>query len=148
MQAGFRKVHRLGIGKLADFEGLHAVEKRPARVLAVGILVAERPRLAAVVPLLAAGDAGVAADTDVQVDDQSELFRRHSGEILTGTSYQPACPVMGSELDDPSGSRSESTLLRMNPRVTSFASGARPHAPGDFPMAFQVQTVPGSTASL
>src|SRR5512142_2211874 len=71
--------------------------------------------------------------------------------MRTRTSYQAAWPVIGSELEiglpDSPGSSSEIRWLSRNPRCDSFASGARRHAPGALPIAFQVQTVPGSTAS-
>ena len=74
-------MHRLGVRKFADFKSLDAVEECAGRVLAVGILVAERPRLAGIVPFLAARHAGMAADAHVQVDDQRKLLLRHAAEI-------------------------------------------------------------------
>ena len=71
--------------------------------------------------------------------------------MRTRTSYQPAWPVIGSELDTRPESRGSSSLIRWlsrKPRRASFASGARFHAPAALPMAFQVHTVPGSTASV
>ena len=72
--AALREVNRLGVRELADLEGLHAVEEGAARIGAGGPLVAHRPGRAGGVPLLAAGHAGVAADADVQVDDERELL--------------------------------------------------------------------------
>ena len=81
-----------------------------------------------------------------------------AGRMRTRTSYQPAWPVTGSEFEirspSPLGegrgegsSSSEIKWFRMNPRLASFASASRRHAPGALPIAFQVHTVPGSTAS-
>ena len=72
--------------------------------------------------------------------------------MRTRTSYQPAWPVMGSELETvlPALGPGSSSLIRWlsrKPWRDSLASGVRRQAPGALPMAFQVQTVPGSTAS-
>ena len=71
--------------------------------------------------------------------------------MRTRTSYQPACPVIGSEFEmrvpSAPGSSSAIRWLSRKPRCDSFASGARFHALAALPIAFQVHTVPGSTAS-
>ena len=73
MQAGFGEMQRFAVRELSDLECLHAVEESPGRVQAVGVLVAQRAGGAGRVPLFAAGHAGAAAYTDVQVDYQGEL---------------------------------------------------------------------------
>ena len=71
--------------------------------------------------------------------------------MRTRTSYHAAWPVTGSELEivPPTlpGNSSEIRWFNRNPRCDSLASGARRQAPGALPIAFHVQTVPGSTAS-
>ncbi len=79
-----------------------------------------------------------------------------AGRMRTRTSYQPAWPVIGSELlmrvappAPPSNGRS--SLIRWfsrKPFLDSSAPGASCQAPSALPIAFQVHTVPGSTASL
>ena len=66
-------MQRLAVRVLTDLEGLHAVEEGAGRIQPVGILVAQRPGRTGGVPFLATGHAGVAADADVQIDDQGEL---------------------------------------------------------------------------
>ena len=71
--------------------------------------------------------------------------------MRTRTSYQPAWPVMGSELLIVPPSKGSSSLIRWlsrKPLRASSAPGASCQAPSALPMAFQVHTVPGSTASL
>jgi len=63
-------MYRLRVRKLADLEGLHAVEEGAGRVAVVGIVVGHETRFARCVPFLATGHAGMAADADVEVDDQ------------------------------------------------------------------------------
>ena len=72
--------------------------------------------------------------------------------MRTRTSYHAAWPVTGSELEKrmPSASGGSSSLMSpliRKPRRASSAPGARFQAPGALPIAFQVHTVPGSTAS-
>jgi hypothetical protein len=70
--------------------------------------------------------------------------------IFTRTSYHAAWPVIGSELEiraAPDGSSSEIRWLSKKPFCDSLASGVRFQAPAALPIAFQVHTVPGSTAS-
>ena len=74
MQAALGEVHGLGVGVAAGFPGLHAVEEGAGGVGSVGVLVGQRAGAARGVPLLARSDAGVAADADVQVDDQGQLL--------------------------------------------------------------------------
>ena len=81
-----------------------------------------------------------------------------AGRMRTRTSYQPAWPVIGSELlmrgrrracaPPGSGSSSEIRWFSRKPLRASSAPGASCQAPSALPIAFQVQTVPGSTASL
>src|SRR5690606_3482778 len=68
MQAGAREVHDPG-GAVpgGDLVAVDAVEERPARLRSPGIRVRQRAAGAAVVPALAGGDAGMAADAGVEV---------------------------------------------------------------------------------
>ncbi len=59
-----------------DLERVDAVEPRAGDVGAVRVLVGQCRAVAAGVPFLAAHHAGMAADADVEVDDQPELLRR------------------------------------------------------------------------
>src|SRR5690606_32310094 len=81
MEAGFREVDdlRRPVERL-QFEGVHEVQPRPLRLGPVGVLVRERRAVAAGVPLLAADRAGMAADADVEVDDEAELLLGAVGE--------------------------------------------------------------------
>ena len=66
----------------------------------------------------------------------------------TRRSYHAACPVTGSEFDNPVGRVSGMRWFSRKPRVASGASGASDQAPGRLPMAFHVQTVSGFSASI
>ena len=79
--------------------------------------------------------------------------------MRTRTSYQPAWPVIGSELlmrrassaPPPALRNGSSSVIRWfsrKPFRASSAPGASCQAPSALPIAFQVHTVPGSTASL
>ena len=57
-----------------DFEGVNPVQPGARYVGAVGVLVGQRVAVAAGIPLLAIDDAGMAADADVQIDDEAEFF--------------------------------------------------------------------------
>ncbi len=89
VQAGLRKVHRLGVRIFADLEGLHAIEERPRRIRSVRALIGHRAGGAGGVPLLAARDAGVAADANVQVYDQRELG--HGERSMSSSRVISAC---------------------------------------------------------
>ena len=191
VQARLREMHGLRVRVFADLEGLHAVEERAGGILAVRLEVGERTRRARRVPFLARRHAGVAADADVEVDDEGELGHRSfaaSGEVRVPPRRRGApCPALPapprtaamSSRGSPAlrrvdahahvvprglardrvgvgrsgrsrrraGSSSEIRWFNRNPRCDSLASGARRHAPCALPIAFQVQTVPGSTAS-
>ena len=77
MQAGLREVHRFGVGKLADLEGLHPIEEGSRRIGPVRILIDHRPGAARSVPFLAGSHAGLAAYADIEIDYQGQL--RHFG---------------------------------------------------------------------
>ena len=46
----------------------------PQALVAIRVEIGQRRRVAAGVPFLARGGAGMAADADVEVDDEAELF--------------------------------------------------------------------------
>src|SRR3546814_1726062 len=110
-RTGFRCRLRRG-GARRGFRQLvavHAVEPYPRRILAVRLLVGQRPGDAAGVPFLAAGRAGVAADTGVQVDHQPELDLRRRRQRGHGTvrwrSLPEPYPTSSSENTKPTAPR-------------------------------------------
>jgi hypothetical protein len=58
---------------------MYPVEPHAMRFRAVRVVVGQRPEVAAVVPFLARDRTGMAADADVEVDYQAELFFRWRG---------------------------------------------------------------------
>jgi hypothetical protein len=83
MQAGLGEVNGAAAPGLLALLGAHLVAVHPVQPgaglsAAVGVEVAERRRIAAGVPFLAADHAGMAADADVQVDHQAEALRRRN----------------------------------------------------------------------
>src|SRR5260221_7684541 len=76
VQAGFGEIDGAPVLAFAQLERMDAVEPDAVRLGAVGCQIGERPGVAAGVPLLAGDGAGVAADADVEIDDQAELLRR------------------------------------------------------------------------
>ena len=87
MQTGFWKMHGLCVRKSPDFEGLHAVEKGSGRFRRVGISIHHRAGNARRIPFLATGNAGMAADTGVEVNNQGKL--RHLPSPLTNACHLP-----------------------------------------------------------
>ena len=92
MQAGFREMHRLRVREFTHFEGLHAIEKSSGGVGAVRVAVHHRTGLARGIPLLAAGHAGVTADTGVEIYDQGQL--RHFASPRTKACHLPRAGSM------------------------------------------------------
>src|SRR5204863_9042313 len=74
MQAGFREMHGPRPGALALLEGMDAVEPHPPGAIAIGVEIRQRRHVAAGVPFLAGGGAGVAADAQIEVDNEPEFF--------------------------------------------------------------------------
>ena len=128
VQAGAWEVDdaRLRLALLLHLIAVDAVEPGAGGIRAIGVHVVQGCGIALRVPLLAGGGAGLAADTGVEVDDETELFgggwrkRRHvtlvsvfmvancgsltpdwSDAFSTRTrrSYQAAWPVTGSLLE-------------------------------------------------
>ena len=60
-------------GALALLEGVDAVEPHPPSALAIGVEIRERRHVPAGVPLLARGGAGMAADAEIEIDNEAEL---------------------------------------------------------------------------
>ena len=54
--------------------GLYSVKKSACRVCTIGVLISQGAGTARGVPLLTRGNAGVAANADVKVNDERELF--------------------------------------------------------------------------
>ena len=67
-------MHRAAAAVALGLEAVDTVEEGAVRLRAIGIAVGQRAGVAAGVPGLAGGDAGVAADTGVEVDDQAQPF--------------------------------------------------------------------------
>ena len=82
MQAALGEVDGLRIRVAIGLEGLDPVEEGAGGPLAVSIQVLSAGRPRPGVPLLARGDAGMAADADIQVDDQSKLLGQCFGGWL------------------------------------------------------------------
>ncbi len=59
---------------LAFLEGMNAVEPHAPGAVAIGVEIGQRPHMAAGIPFLACRRAGVAADADVEIDDEPELL--------------------------------------------------------------------------
>src|SRR6516162_4785070 len=59
---------------------VYTIEPGAVRIPAVGVLIRERGGVAAGVPFLAGGRAGVAAHAGIEVDDEAQLFRGRTGE--------------------------------------------------------------------
>src|SRR5262249_4296638 len=78
MQAGFWEIDGARTLPFAFLVGVDAVEPHPPGLGTIGVEIGQRPESAAGIPLLARGGAGVAADTDVEVDDEPELFLARS----------------------------------------------------------------------
>src|ERR1700690_4102804 len=102
-------MHGARVVALAFLERVDAVEPYPVSVGAVGIEVGQRRRIAAAVPFLARGRAGMAADS------ATEAF-----STRTRRSYQAAWPVIGSALlSGASGKVSPIRWLSRKPRANS-----------------------------
>ena len=80
---------RLAVRTLG-FEGMDAVEPHALLFRPIGIEVRERRHMAARVPFLAVDGAGMAADADVQVDDQAQFFLGFSGKGRHVSARLPA----------------------------------------------------------
>src|SRR5436189_23797 len=76
----------LYIRVLADLESLHAIEECSGRILAVRVVIGKRSHFPRSVPFLATRNAGMAADADVEVDDQCELGHFQSPFPATNAS--------------------------------------------------------------
>ncbi len=59
---------------LAFLERVDAVEPHAPGALAIGVEIGQRPHVAAGIPFLASRRAGVAADADIEIDDEPELL--------------------------------------------------------------------------
>src|SRR5262249_49592743 len=74
MQARAREIHGASARLGRVLVTVHAVEPDAVDIAAIGIDVGQRRHVAARVPFLAGGDAGLTADTGVEIDDQAEPF--------------------------------------------------------------------------
>ena len=78
MQAGAREMqgHRRLVVQRIERVAVHAIEPDAHRLGAVGVLVGQRSGDAAGIPFLAGHRAGMAADADIEIDDETEFLRR------------------------------------------------------------------------
>src|SRR5262249_24491661 len=76
MQTGPWEVHGAAARALARLEAVDAVEPNARGRIAPRLVVGQRGHVAAGVPFLAVDCAGMAAATDVEVDDEPELAAR------------------------------------------------------------------------
>ena len=93
MQARVREMHGARALALAFLERMDAVEPHPPGALAIGVEIGQRRRVAAAVPFLAGGRAGMAADADIEIDDEAELFlarRRGRSVMARAPAVRPA----------------------------------------------------------
>ena len=63
-----------GIGELTGFVSLYPVEENPGRIGVIRVAVGKRSGPPRCIPFLAAGDAGMATDADVQIDHEGQLL--------------------------------------------------------------------------
>jgi hypothetical protein len=70
VQTGFWEMYGLGIGINTGFIGLHAIKESTRRICIIRILIHQRPGRTGGIPLLARRHAGMAADANVEVDDE------------------------------------------------------------------------------
>jgi hypothetical protein len=74
MQARFREINGSRALPVAFLERVDAVEPHPPGIRSIRVEIGQRSRETARIPLLAGGRTSVAPDTDVEVDDEPELF--------------------------------------------------------------------------
>ena len=93
-------MYRLGTGVRANFEGLHTVEESSVRIGTERVKITQGTRRARGIPLLAVCHTGVAADTDIQIDDESQLGHWRTPFFPANQACQPglslAIPGTGS----------------------------------------------------
>ena len=80
VQARLGEMHGFRIGKLADLECLYAVEECSRGVLVVRAVIGQVTGEARSIPLLAARHARVAANANVEIDDERELGHWYTRE--------------------------------------------------------------------
>ena len=126
VQARLREVHRLRVRELADLEGLHAVEEGAGRILAVRDSGRRAARCAGVFHSLQLVTQAWQPTQTLRSMTSASCFVVMRGEMRTRTSYQPAWPVTGSELEVPPRTRrrSEMRWFEEEAALDSFASGA------------------------
>src|SRR6516162_5492832 len=78
MQAGFREIDGARALPVAFLVRVDAVEPDAPGLRAIGVEIGQRSPRTAGIPLLAGGGTGVAAYTDIEVDDEPELLLARS----------------------------------------------------------------------
>src|SRR4029077_13972068 len=74
MQARFGEIDRSRTLAVAFLEGVDAVEPDAPGARTIRVEIGQRPHMAGGIPFLAGRGAGLAADADVEVDDEPELL--------------------------------------------------------------------------
>ena len=90
MQAGFREVHRIHLGKNACFKSLHTIKESATWICTVRVLIGHGTGRALRVPLFAGGYTSMAANADIEINNKSKLFARLSRcwHIIFHESFQ------------------------------------------------------------
>src|SRR5207237_3418270 len=91
MQAGFREMHGAGPFTLAVLEGMDAVEPHAPGTIAIGVEIGQRSHVPTGIPFLAGGGAGMAADAQIEIDDEPQLFLAGIGRRQVGHSAASCC---------------------------------------------------------
>src|SRR5437016_988491 len=91
MQAGLWKMHGARTVALAVLEGMDAVEPHSPGSVAIGVEIRQRRHVSAGIPFLAGGGTGMAADAEVEIDDEAELFLAGIGLRQVGHSAASCC---------------------------------------------------------
>src|SRR5690606_18017864 len=122
VQARAGEVHRPARRPLPHLVAVDAVEPRPERVGAVGVLVGQRRRVAARIPFLAARRAGLAADAGVEVDDEAKLLGRCFGQRGHSAASRNSAPKEDTAMrTSPPGLTSRSNRGQVSPASSGFA---------------------------
>src|ERR1700732_3588862 len=104
MQARFGEIDGPRTLSVAFLEGVDAVQPNPPSARAIRVEIGQRADIAAGIPLLAGSGTGLAAHTDVEVDDQAELLRarprlRQRGHRDARAGFPLASPRSGRNLE-------------------------------------------------
>src|SRR6516165_2211698 len=111
MQAGFREINGARALPVTLLERMDAVVPDAPGTGTVGVEIRQRPRVTAGIPLLAGGSTSMAADTDIEVDDEPEFLLARSRLRQRGHRDPSFCAKGSAEFPDPrENSRKNSNL--------------------------------------